>query len=280
MKKLITISAFLISFYVNAQTSVYHPFPTGNANWIYEFYDENHLSTNIYTEYTINGDTSIANFTYKKVLKNNLYAGALREINKVVYFMFDTSQNEHVLYDFNIQIGDTIINNFGFSNVNDTIILSAMDSILIANEYFTVYSFSNGAIWYEGIGHFENLLNPFYGFSVSGNDQILCMHTSSGFNYPEGNISCNLAISELEKSKLTIKCFPNPTDNYLIIDFGEIVQNYKIEIINSVGERLKHEEINNQKTYQINFKDLKKGIYFINIFYQENFQKRERIVIN
>src|SRR5260221_423267 len=121
---LIFITAFIKT---QAQTSVYHPFPDSNAYWncnfggacsTLVFFDHNYT-------YTIISDTTIGAFNYHKLwvpaivitdecwgntVTSGYYAGAYRQdnANRKVYFVPPSSSAEKLLYDFNLNVGDTL----------------------------------------------------------------------------------------------------------------------------------------------------------------------------
>src|ERR1041385_6467965 len=68
-----------------------------------------------YKEYT-NGDTVIGSFTYKFLFNNwnNCCMGYVREDTaaRKIYFIDNLSSAEHVLYNFSMQVGDTMTCNF------------------------------------------------------------------------------------------------------------------------------------------------------------------------
>lgn len=205
MNRLLFLFSIFLTIYANAQTSVYRPFPTNYGNWVYQYYDDLGIPTSSFTEYTLNGDTTIASVSYKKISMYSNYAGALRENNKIIYFVPDTSSNEYVLYDFNLNIGDTVINPFGGVYCeNDTIIIQQVDSILASDGYHRQIHLGFYAVWIEGIGSIFYLLEPIKFPCLSGNDLLQCMASDSTFLYPSASSSCVLSVTE-QPYKIPIK---------------------------------------------------------------------------
>ncbi len=61
--------------------------------------------------YQLTTDTVINTLHYVKLYKNKRYRGALREGNNAaIYFIPADSTSEYLLYDFNVQVGDTLDN--------------------------------------------------------------------------------------------------------------------------------------------------------------------------
>src|ERR1035437_2557921 len=78
MRKSLLLIFISVSFYLFAQTNVYHPFPDSNTIWQEQMsgadnsiYPPCFQSDNYYL--FLGGDTTIGNYTYRKVLKNATY---------------------------------------------------------------------------------------------------------------------------------------------------------------------------------------------------------------
>ncbi len=101
---IIVLSVFLFKSY--GQT--YYAFPTGIGMWTREQLDHFWNPTGILSTDHIGGDTIIGSDTYKKLYVNNNLHGAIRENNRVIYFYSLDSLREFILYDFSVQVGDTL----------------------------------------------------------------------------------------------------------------------------------------------------------------------------
>ncbi len=82
------------------------------------------------------------------------------------------------------------------------------------------------------------------------------------------NISSPLGISE-NNSIINFNVFPNPNNGMFTIDFTtDAIDNYSIEMYNSLGEIVYVEKLNQFKgkySQQVNISELSKGIYFLNV---------------
>src|SRR5262245_40876794 len=131
MRTLITLTLVLTTIVCKSQTGVYHPFPDSNASWNIQYYDPVSCGScsNWHFEwfsYVLDGDTMINSVTYHKLsvpfvsasdsgccINHSVgYAGSIRQDipAKKVYFIPPASSTEQLLYDFNLQVGDTIKN--------------------------------------------------------------------------------------------------------------------------------------------------------------------------
>jgi hypothetical protein len=281
MNKLLLLFATFTTLTAQSQTTVYHPFPTGNANWVYQYYNEFHIPTAQFTAYSFNGDTIISTITYKKVFMNSTYSGALRESNKIIYFVPDTSFTEYLLYDFNLGVGDTLINPYGGAVcANDTAIVVQVDSILTSDGYHRQLHFNSDAYWIEGIGAINYLLNPCNVLCISGNDFITCLSTDATFNYPSGISSCFVSVDEQSKLINEISITPNPFQTFALLKLGSEFENADLIIYNSIGLIIRKEKIIRQLTYQLNRKELPNGIYLIKLINEKGQEANGKIIID
>lgn len=213
MKKLLIILFSILPYLVQGQSSVYKPFPTNYGNWVYQYYNDNGSPSGSYTEYILKGDTSISSTNYSKIFVDGIYAGAIRESNKVVYIIPDSSSgNEYVLYDWNLTQGDTIIKPYGGAVCGgDTVTIYSVDSVLASDGYHRRLHLSSWSIWIEGIGSIAYLLEPAQLLCVSGNDKITCMNNDSSWIYPAGRNKCVVSLREHSENNENLKVFPNPS---------------------------------------------------------------------
>lgn len=201
-----------------AQSSVYRPFPTTHGTWVYQKYDDFGRPTHQFSEIELRGDTTLGGHNYKKILSSNHYLGGLRESNKVVYFFADTASQEHILYDFNYEQGDTVVSAFRNPLMgNQTVtVLSSTDTTLVSDGWRRSIFLSSQAVWIEGIGNIYGFFTPVDIPTLSSRWLIECMSGDS-VNYPTSSISCGLSSPEtLEWSKPL--AYPNPSDGRIKID--------------------------------------------------------------
>jgi len=200
MKKIINISIVCIFGFIEANTQTYQyvPFPTGNTVWSEKSCICDGFC-NVYDKYIITGeDTIINNNNYKKLYlffdsvfnSNNAFClGGIREENKKIYYCGEQSfynnsinyykpyfidgcqNNEILLYDFSLNIGDTLTNiNYCFNTIDPNIsgemkiVVSDIDTLFFNNSCRKVFYFYETSgytfytYWIEGIGSNRGLL--------------------------------------------------------------------------------------------------------------------------
>ncbi|MEQ8909500.1 MAG: hypothetical protein RIC95_09935 [Vicingaceae bacterium] len=179
MKKLLLILSIIISTSTAfAQTNLYHSFPDSNVVWNFnlQHYCFSIGGANEDYSITITGDTMISNQTYQKVetpyVQSNVsgncnvytsgYKGAIREDigAKKVYFMPPNQNVEELLYDFSLQVGDSL-KGYLEGGQNPTIV--AIDSVLVGNSYRKRWMIDTNKFYptyiIEGIGSTFGLLH-------------------------------------------------------------------------------------------------------------------------
>lgn len=265
---------------VKAQSSVYHPFPTTNAQWVYLYYDDFHQPTGPYASYAITGDTIFSGINYKRITGCTSWgacnSGGVRDSNKIIYFRPDTATIEYVLYDFNLNVGDTMVHPFGgMAGGNDTITIMSVDSVQASDGYHRRLWISTWDRWIEGIGSMEYLFAPAGNAGVSGNDILVCMGTDSGFVYPLGLSSCFVSVPEDSPLEYKISISPNPfTDKINItVKTNELLE---VSLYDVTSRKIFNQSFTTSTT--INTEQLAKGIYLYEVRNKDGVIKKGKVV--
>jgi hypothetical protein len=280
MKKLILLSFTLSFMFANTQTFIYHPFPDSNANWNFTF---NQYQCPLggafeYYSYYISGDTSINNEMYHKLstpfvsvwnmetcLQQHFtgYKGAFRQDipNKKVYFVPPLSSTEYLLYDFNMEPGDTVPGYLTY-NSGDTVV--SMDSILVGDNYrkrwFTNYE--NDIYYIEGIGSTYGLLEFSPGFILDAPSYTLdCMMQNEQTIYPDPDTPCQLitSVDNSEDLKDLFKVYPNPVRDLLYIDHAS---GSHVQLFSITGLLISESELTSGHS-ELSLKGIPEGIYYL-----------------
>ena len=168
MKRILLILFFISIINVSyGQTNVYHKFSSTFANWSGTFRGTNisncykynytligagqysYISVNkVYYPLSISGPTQwVCDFNTQQF--SSFKEGWIREdtLSRKIYFSEIDYSNETLIYDFSLNIGDTLKSSLftGFPNVASNITVTAIDSILIGDSYrkqWTIHGFS------------------------------------------------------------------------------------------------------------------------------------------
>jgi len=290
MKKSILLLLFGITFYLQAKSQKYVPFPTDSAQWYcsYSHFDEQSFTG--YSYYLrLKGDTLINGNVYSKVYYSYNYNYSstdeslqcfIREDQKKIYAKYPYSNEiqdttEFVLYDFNLKLNDTIavkhVDIFGQSKkfIVDSLKVFFIDSaktnisyrkrynLGLINEQNQHYSLSDS--WTEGIGSNQSLLHNQY-FGMGPINYFLNCFSIKG-EYIRGNKSCEtLGIENYSFTESSGKIYPNPVKDEVLFEWAK--PDYStLQLYNLMGKKVFEAEINHKTQIQVNTKQFGQGIF-------------------
>jgi len=238
----------------------------------------------------LKGDTIINSLAYKKLYLTgakylfiynhgdethdtsfycNYYIGGLREDSAKVFWV-DTNGVEHLRFNFDLQIGDSIDITYGLGFYA---VVQSIDSILIANSYRKNINLSfNSATLFliEGIGTQYGLLGRYDPYSICEGGILRSYFYNDSLAYQYQNsiylLNClTNSIDENPESFSTFHLYPNPATNELVIVNPEQGET-QIDIYNALGEKVYEQRVTSgiQRT-TINIADFSSGIYFLKV---------------
>lgn len=329
MRKIFIILLLIGSTSSFAQT--YFPFPDSVAVWKQtSVYDQ--VNTVGFTHYNIfmNGDTIIDSASYKKLYTyscgqfiipssypipifncpidtlNSLYYGALREVNKRVYFFPDSSfannynfcftnsfplpsiNYELLLYDFNVSVGDTLIYPYLDSLKME---ITSIDSVLIQTVYRKKYNynlifnwgmpcapFGAGYNYVEGIGDINSGLFSLFIMYFENGEFLNCFEDNQVTFSNNDNGGCvTTSLNELVDEN-NLKIYPNPTSNQIFIEFEYLTQT-KVIVYNISGKEVYSSFINQTKSI-IDVSSYKSGLYLVKVIGENGVSKSKLVSIH
>jgi hypothetical protein len=309
MKRLLLIlTAFFFLSFVKGQTNIYHPFPDSNAVWTVQARgcctsdcppppSPNPVLDDYSFSYFLESDTMINGYTCNKIYQSGFvhsycmtgnyinnwwpifktYIGAYRQDVqlKKVFFIYPSSSQECLLYDFGLDIGDTLMGGC----LEGEIIISSIDSVLIGNEYRNRFLLSNSTYTIiEGVGSTAGLFEPFFPFEYSGT--LNCFVHNGHTLYPDTITTCEIVTHANEvKSVRSILISPNPFNNQTSIQTIQVLNNATLTVYNSLGQQVKQiKNISGQKI-TLNRDNLPSGIYFIHATQNDKTISMDKLII-
>jgi len=289
MRKLMLAILILSAISVKSQTNIYHPFPDSAAMWNVQYhwlFD----ALQHYEDYsiTLSGDTAINNLDYHKLVvpkvhvygsngfggyysyyDSGYYAGSIRQdiaIRKV-FFVPPNDSIEWLLYDFNLEVGDTV-NGYLVDSSSFTYIIQEVDSYLLGNTYRKSWKYDNNySFLIEGIGAMNGLIEKFIhmGGVASESFYVQCFVQNDSTVYPEGGFTCEMITSVNEKNNqaFSMAISPNPISNYATLQLSPKFSNSEMYIYNELGILVYSEKIIQELYHNFYRKNLTSGIYFM-----------------
>lgn len=279
----------LLTFTQTFLFAQYVPFPLNDAVWVNHAYSAGGWWPPEYTsEYLSmienfcvnNEDTLINSTTYTKLkFCDDSYRGALRDTSGQIFFISKDSLNEMLLYDFTVNVGDTLLNIYSDWVWYDTLYVSNVESISIGGvSHKTIYLEDKNHnllpdYWIEGIGCSAGLLAaPSENNNLSGVfSRLHCFSANdSVFNYNysyQGSGSCHLDyLSENNFFDEQFYIFPNPVNDVLYIQLPNPTEPFEVSIYDAFGEKVHTVKgIPDMATFSVSVVGWKQGIYFITV---------------
>lgn len=272
-----------------AQTNVYHPFPDSNAQWNYHWHQYcfwNGFGDDYYS-FIISGDTIINALMYHKLNIFSVasvnpscfsqvtrgYKGAFRQdtLLRKVFFIEQGASSEMLLYDFNMQVGDTVRGyTQTFSPYPD--VVQSMDSVLVGSDYRKRWCINTCYFIYfiEGVGSTYGLICPSSGCVTDLWEYTLdCFSVSGQTLFPDTTVFCNIidVTKNIPVVKPSVTLFPNPFHTSATLQIRDL--DCEIKIYNSMGA-LVQDEIITRSDYILNRKSFPDGIYFYQLTTPKN----------
>jgi len=246
MKKFIVFALiFNVASTVSAQVP-YTPFPKDSLSWNVKGWNAFDPYSAGYAEFTLTGkDTVIDDKNYTQVIDvQERFIAGIREENKKVY-TYIPNFGEHLLYDFNLEVGDTIFYDIGlavwwdnfstyllwntelkhYAIVTEKGIITLMDGST-RNTITAIYT------WIEGLGTATGmgLFSPLNVAAVPDGTsfKFVCANNKKSINAAGECIvyihesdevcPCSPMTSIIKNEKNEINLFPNPTTGQLTIN--------------------------------------------------------------
>ena len=283
--------AILILFTIHPTFSQVNDYFLNNPQWKikYQVFSGSDCTGWVDTyNYNENGDTIIGSLTYKKIIKKGIYSPVdffcnpyspasytnsnpscfIRSAGKQMYVIEPGSTTEELLYDFNLNIGDTIP--LSYTNLGYTLFtVSSIDSVFTPFGYRKRFALNPSGYLYEGIGSSAGLVEEMNTMFLHGTSDLLCFSLNDISYVPTTGSSCNMIVGIDDIGmKETAIAFPNPFSNSTTIQFNHTLNGATMNLYNSIGATIKSINIS-RESLVIERGNLSSGIYYYQIL-QEN----------
>jgi hypothetical protein len=206
----------------------------------------------------------------------------MRENEKKIWYKKNMSSDEILLYDFSLEIGDTVPNSWG--DYFPPVVVEDISYKIMSNgeerRVFWLSSLihsSNNEYWIEGIGSILGLIYPLWGEVTGGYYDLLCYYENNELIFQHQTWeTCYKNSVGINIYDHQIKIYPNPANNILHIENVDDVDISHIHLVNIQGQIIKQFEPT--KT-QLDVSDITSGMYFIT-FVSSKGNITQKVLIN
>jgi hypothetical protein len=250
----------------------YHPFPDTNATWCDIRYDDGWPVPNYYYFfYKTNGKANINDTLYTVISdQDNLTSCYLREENKKVFCKLGSDSQEFVLYDFGLQVGDTMALFDLHGGMFWNGVVDQVDSVLIGLKFHKRFHIEcpewHSCLFIEGIGADLGFMYcdvpwvDVYGNLLCFSQDDTIYETGGSGAFTPGN--CWLYIGLEENSTGEIVVYPNPASEFIYLTGYE---KSRLELTNLPGMIIRQSGLNSMFVG-----DLKEGVYLLQVFSEKD----------
>jgi len=275
---------FILTFLILTTNNLFGQDWTENVKWLYNQEDNIPNDISEYVEFQKTGDTIISNRTciqveerYVKIENSEIVSLFLNNHilcneNKEIDYYNEEDSTFYVLYDFNLNEGDTsksycpFTEEYTYTKI-DSIKEEEINGQMLKVQYHdNLFEISTPCelTWrvVENIGS-ENYLFPRYGgIDPPQGGDLICYLGSGNFVYPEGSQNCEIILSQKEVKTEELLIYPNPVNRILNLE----MESFEFCILyDSSGK-----QISTHKEKQINMEKLIDGLYYLKIVTENN----------
>jgi len=297
MKKAFLLVVLFSAFdLVLAQT--YVPFPDSNVYWNEIELYQGQCDPPEYCKntYYLLGDTVIDSYSYNKIYSTDgssiSYVGGLREENKRIFLYYTWCDHSVLLYDFNLNVGDTMTMSClaAECDIQENLYMTvvSVDSVLLEDHSYRRrinFNYGSAMSWIEGVGSVSGLLYPYYScvLCVCFRELICFQEDGNSLYLNEENASCfnfYVSIDDLKRNDEMFKVYPNPVkyQTFVTIKSNEGINT--IELYDFLGRMINCKQRINSMEYKLQLGSLRQGIYFLKANLQNDQMVCNRLIIN
>jgi hypothetical protein len=277
MKKIVLIFFLWVCVLPCSRAQNYTPLADTNFTWNIEEGDIWSWST---YRCKLAADTMINGKVYRPVLSED-YFNAPGILNKVAFIREDTlrkvyvirhpdyqSLGETMLYDFGLDVGDTIVNRHYYPAFDDNIwTVMQIDTVSLLSggkrlRWLLMNAQSEEDYWIEGTGSLKGLLYAGTPGIVCPFTKLLCFYQSGNLEFQNDTACYAVSAVKANTPQQAPLVYPNVTKDKIFISFAELQSIGNFLIFNSAGHCIEQAALNSG---QIDAGRLAPGLYILQL---------------
>jgi len=307
----------------NASAQTYQPMLQDSNQWNVLWQLPDFISTEVYST---GNEVSYQGMSFLPIYRDvpsQKFLGFLREdsVNKKVYFYDQFSyptpnlDSERLLYDFDIDVGDTIdifyraaennpmqpirlvVDSIGIGDRFNDGLLGPFSMPPLIDDSARVFNLqpagpnpSNNSersiTWVEGVGSVAGPMRSGKAGGLFLEYDLVCFHQNEQLEYysvsnpnlDSSSDSCASIVSLEAAEKKSYRIYPNPTTESFIIEYNHPIASF--QIYNAKGQIVYQAQEVKATKLEINLADLPKGIYFIRLQLRETVTSEKIILLD
>lgn len=211
---------------------------------------------------------------------SNLY-GFVRQAGKKVYSYDLMNSVDTLLYDFDLQVGDTLP--LTIINSDTAITVTAITNFQVGIETRSIFDLSlnsGGSVkLIEGIGHDKGFLGTMQPFEFA-EVGLICYSRNDTTYYDNGIDVCDLNVGLNEfQSKIEVEVFPNPTSDIVTITSPQFAEIQSFEVVDLLGAKCTiMVDFSSSEKAVVNLESLVSGNYILQVHQRNGEVYRLKIV--
>ncbi len=204
----------------------------------------------------------------------------MRSAGKQMFIRELSDTTERLLYDFDLEAGDTLP--LTYNNFSTGITVTLVDSFLTPQGYRKKFSLS-GNTWsqflLEGIGHDLGLTEPMQ-VPLECGYQMLCFSLNDTACWPASGPGCDMAVGMPGSiPAASFRFTPNPATSLISLQTNRPAQDATIIILSCSGQCIREMHHVNTCAQTLDCSDLRPGLYLFVLIVDGNVAFREKVII-
>lgn len=194
--------------------------------------------------------------------------GFVRQEGKKLY-SYDLIQSvDTLLYDFDLQVGDTLP--LTIINADTAITVTAITNFQVGNETRSIFTLSSNLgiseKLIEGIGHDKGFLGHMQPFEFFESN-LICYSRNDTTYYDNGIDVCDLNVGLNEfQSNIKVDVFPNPTSDIVTITSPQFAEIQSFEMVDLLGAKYEvMVDFSSSEKAVVNLESLASGNYILQV---------------
>jgi hypothetical protein len=203
----------------------------------------------------------------------------LREDSGKIYSYVGEGKEERLLYDFNMQVGDSITYDFNSDalfiskvvDIKDSLINNSIRKVFYISNYLSNGWYSSAPeVWIESIGSLWGLERETLAFHTGGdlNWDLLCFYQNEELVFHNNKFpkcyynQLYLSIDNISINN-SIKTYPNPSSGYFNIEVEDGIEISDLKVFDINGKLIQTIVSDHSSKLSIDLTGKPKGVYFL-----------------